>query len=85
LKKLTRLCSKKWHQKVILQVVDWITSCSSATNKLLPLFDQTGDYPMVEDTKQLPPDFTRILAMFAGAVGDAISEEVLNPEMAIQI
>jgi hypothetical protein len=56
-----------------------------ATNKLLPLFDQTGDYPMVEDTKQLPPDFTRILAMFAGAVGDAIDQDVLNPEMAIQI
>ena len=56
-----------------------------ATNKLLPLFDQTPDYPEVPDTKQLPPDFTRILAMFAGAVGDAISEEVLNPEMAIQL
>jgi hypothetical protein len=54
-----------------------------ATNKLLPLFDQTGDYPQVPDTKQLPPDFTRILAMFVGAVDDAISAEVLNPEMAI--
>lgn len=56
-----------------------------ATNKLLPLFDQTGDYPQVPDTKQLPPDFTRILAMFVGAVDDAISADVLNPEMAIQL
>lgn len=56
-----------------------------ATNKLLPLFGQTPDYPMVEDTKELPEDFTRILAMFAGAVDEAISREVLEPEMAIML
>ena len=56
-----------------------------ATNRLLPLFDQTGDYPMVEDTKQLPTDFTRILAMFKSAVDDAVSKEVVMPEMAIQL
>ena len=55
------------------------------TNKMLPLFDQTGDYPMVEDTKQLPTDFTRILAMFKSAVDDAIEKEVVMPEMAIQL
>jgi len=54
-----------------------------ATNKILPLFGQSPDYPMVEDTKQLPEDFTRILAMVAGAVEEAIAAEVLEPEMAI--
>lgn len=54
-----------------------------ATNKILPLFGQTPDYPMVEDTKELPEDFTRILAMVAGAVEEAIAAEVLEPEMAI--
>lgn len=56
-----------------------------ATNKLLPLFGQTPDYPMVEDTKVLPEDFTRILSMFAGAVDEAISKEILEPEMKIML
>lgn len=56
-----------------------------ATNKLLPLFGQTPDYPMVEDTKELPEDFTRILSMFAGAIDEAISKEILEPEMKIML
>jgi hypothetical protein len=56
-----------------------------ATNALLPLFGQTPDYPEVEDTEVLPTDFTRILAMFSGAVDEAIQNEVLKPEMAFDI
>ena len=56
-----------------------------STNKLLPLFDQTGDYPSVEDTEVLPTDFVRILAMFQAAVEDAISEDVVREEMRIDL
>ena len=56
-----------------------------AANKLLPLFDQTGDYPPIGDTTTIPTDFTRILAMFKSAVDDAVAKEVLNPEMAIML
>jgi len=56
-----------------------------ATNRMLPLFDQTGDYPMVEDTKKLPTDFVRILAMFQQAVEEAIDEDVVNEEMRISL
>jgi len=39
-----------------------------ATNKLLPMFGQTGDYPTFsQDTKVLPTDFVRVLAMFVTA------------------
>ncbi len=56
-----------------------------ATNRMLPLFDQTGDYPMVEDTQKLPTDFVRILAMFQQAVEEAIDEDVVNEEMRISL
>lgn len=56
-----------------------------ATNALLPLFDQTPDYPEVEDTKQLPTDFVRILAMFQSAVEDAIARDVVRDEMRIDL
>ena len=56
-----------------------------STNKLLPLFGQEPNYPSVPDTKVLPTDFTRILAMFKSAVDDAISKEVIQPEMAISL
>lgn len=56
-----------------------------ATNRMLPLFDQTGDYPMVEDTQKLPTDFVRILAMFQQAVEEAIDEGVVNEEMRISL
>ena len=56
-----------------------------ATNRMLPLFDQTGDYPMVEDTEKLPTDFVRILAMFQAAVEEAIAEDVVNEEMRISL
>ena len=56
-----------------------------ATNKLLPLFGQTPDYPQVEDTDVLPTDFVRVLAMFQAAIDDAIEEGVLKPEMKISL
>jgi hypothetical protein len=56
-----------------------------STNKLLPLFDQTGDYPSVEDTEVLPTDFVRILAMFQAAVEDAIAADVVREEMRIDL
>jgi hypothetical protein len=54
------------------------------TNKLLPLFGQTGDYPALrEELPQLPTDFVRVLSMFKAAVDDAINSDVLSPDMAI--
>ena len=39
-----------------------------ATNRLLPLFDQTPDYPSFEeDITEFPTEFVRVLAMFQGA------------------
>jgi hypothetical protein len=53
-----------------------------ATNRLLPLFDQTPDYPSFnEDITEFPTDFVRVLAMFEGAVNGAIEEGVLDEEM----
>ena len=62
-----------------------LASIVRATNKMLPLFGQTPDYPDVPDTNMLPTDFTRILAMFAAAVEEAIEDEILSPEMAIDL
>lgn len=54
------------------------------TNKLLPLFGQTPDYPMIkEELGELPTDFVRVLSMFVAAVDDAIEADVLDPEMAL--
>lgn len=54
-----------------------------ATNKMLPLFDQEPSYPELEATNVLPTDFVRILAMFAGAVDDAIAKEAVSTEMGL--
>jgi hypothetical protein len=54
-----------------------------ATNKMLPLFDQEPSYPLLEATNVLPTDFVRILAMFTGAVDDAIAKEAVSPEMGL--
>ena len=53
-----------------------------ATNRLLPLFDQTPDYPMFESNiTEFPTDFVRVLAMFEGAVSGAIEEDIIDEEM----
>ena len=53
-----------------------------ATNRLLPLFNQTPDYPTFEgDVTEFPTDFVRVLAMFEGAVSGAIEEDLIDDEM----
>ncbi len=53
-----------------------------ATNRMLPLFDQTPDYPSFEnDITEFPTDFVRVLAMFEGAVSGAIEEDIIDEEM----
>jgi len=52
-----------------------------ATNRLLPMFDQTPDYPMFEgDVTEFPTDFVRVLAMFQGAADDAIGQGIVDDE-----
>ena len=53
-----------------------------ATNRLLPLFDQSPDYPeFSEDVEVFPTDFVRVLGMFQGAVNAAVDAE-MAPESA---
>ena len=55
-----------------------------ATNALLPLFGQTGDYPMITETVTvIPTDLFRVLSMFAAAVDDAIAGDMIDGEMAM--
>ena len=57
-----------------------------AANRLLPLFDQTPDYPQFTNNEQrLPTDFVRVLAMFEGAIQDAIDKDMLDEEMGFAI
>ena len=52
-----------------------------ATNRLLPKFDQTPDYPTFSsELTQLPTDFVRVLAMFQGATDDAIDQGIVDEE-----
>lgn len=61
-----------------------LSALVKATNIMLPLFGQTGDYPMLnQPLKKLPTDFTRVLTMFKAATDDAIAEEVIGSDMAI--
>jgi hypothetical protein len=58
----------------------------SATNRLLPVFGQTPDYPtFTEDLTKLPTDFVRVLSMFADAVDDAMEAEVVGADMALSL
>jgi hypothetical protein len=51
---------------------------------LLPLFDQTPDYPSFEeDITEFPTEFVRVLAMFQGAAEDAIGEGLVDDEYSI--
>lgn len=53
-----------------------------ATNRLLPLFDQTPDYPSFDQNiTEFPTDFVRVLAMFNGAVSGAIEENLIDEEL----
>lgn len=54
-----------------------------ATNRLLPKFGQTPDYPMFEgELAQLPTDFVRVLAMFQGATDSAVEQGIVDDEFA---
>lgn len=59
----------------------------AATNKLLPLFEQTPDYPTFEAPidGELPTDFVRVLVMFLGAVDSAIEADVIDAEMGFEL
>ena len=53
-----------------------------ATNRLLPAFGQEPDYPEFgEDISKFPTDFTRIIAMFQGAITQAAQMEAIPMEM----
>lgn len=58
-----------------------------AANKLLPIFDQTGDYPKFDTGtyEVFPTDFVRVLSMFSQASRDAVSEDVVSPELVISL
>jgi len=57
-----------------------------ATNRLLPLFDQTPDYPTFnEPLTKLPTDFVRVLMMFSGAIDDAIANDMIDEEMSFEL
>jgi hypothetical protein len=58
----------------------------SATNRLLPAFGQSADYPtFAEDLTKLPTDFVRVISMFADAADDAIEAEVVGSDMALSL
>lgn len=53
-----------------------------ATNKLLPLFGQSPDYPQFQEgAKVLPTDFVRVLAMFQGATNQAVDADDVPAEL----
>mgnify|MGYP003627005645 CR=1 FL=1 len=50
-----------------------------ATNRLLPAFGQEPDYPeFAEDITKFPTDFTRIIAMFQGAITQAAEMDAME-------
>ena len=54
-----------------------------ATNRLLPKFGQTPDYPSFgQDITEFPTDFVRVLAMFQGATDDAVEQGIVDDEFA---
>jgi hypothetical protein len=59
----------------------------AATNKLLPIFEQSPDYPTFEGPIDgvLPTDFVRVLVMFLGAVDSAIAADAIDDEMAYDL
>ena len=54
-----------------------------ATNRLLPKFGQTPDYPeFTGNLTQFPTDLVRVLAMFQGATDDAVERGIVDDEFA---
>ena len=56
-----------------------------ATNRLLPKFGQTPDYPSFgADITEFPTDFVRVLAMFQGATDEAVERGIVDDEFAFE-
>ena len=63
-----------------------LSNLVSATNRLLPAFGQSPDYPtFAEDLTKLPTDFVRVISMFADAVDDAVEAEVVGSDMSLSL
>ena len=58
----------------------------TAANRLLPLFEQTPDYPMFEEDIQVfPNEFVRVIGMFQAAVNYAVDSGDLDEEMDFEL
>ena len=58
----------------------------TAANRLLPLFEQSPDYPMFEEDIQVfPNDFVRVIGMFQAAVNYAVDSGDLDEEMDFEL
>lgn len=54
-----------------------------ATNRLLPKFGQTPDYPQFSgELTEIPTDLVRVLAMFQGATDEAVERGIVDDEFA---
>lgn len=63
-----------------------LNSLVAATNQLLPLFGITEKYDSFEgDLTELPVDFTRLLTMFGAMINDAIGDDILTEDTAIDL
>jgi len=58
-----------------------------ATNRLLPVFKQEGNYPAFSDgiSGALPEDFVRVLVMFQGASEAAAKNDSVDPQMVFSL
>lgn len=57
-----------------------------STNKILPLFGQTPDYPTFsQDITKFPTDFVRVLGMISQATKDAAAAEAITPDMVVSL
>lgn len=63
-----------------------LNSLVDATNKLLPLFGITEMYDKFSgDLTELPVEFTRLLTMFSSMINDAIGDDILTEDTAIDL
>ena len=57
-----------------------------AVNKVLPFFGDVEQYPTFsEDIVEFPQEFVRVLSMVGAAADDAITAEVLEPDMTFSL
>lgn len=66
--------------------VDSLNALVKASNRLLPLFGQTPDYPSFsQDATEFPSEFVRVIGMFAEASSDAAEAGMIEPELVITL